>query len=154
MLIKKILLFLLIASSSLVKAQTRPVDSLYIWVTFLEDNILITIPKSYITLRSSVPVLPPSVIVRQATYMVPDRPSQHFINEQLIKVINRTTGSENETDNIDFLSSFCLMLYINSNDVSYITPEIRKELERLTTGKLQSHALHVKSWLNWIKNKY
>ncbi|PKP44984.1 MAG: hypothetical protein CVT94_19265, partial [Bacteroidetes bacterium HGW-Bacteroidetes-11] len=87
---KTIILLFFIALAGISRAQ-QPIDSLYLWVNFQEENIVIDIPKDYFTLRTIVPQLPQFVAMRKLNIMVPPLPAKDQLLKTFGTYLTKTT---------------------------------------------------------------
>ncbi|MBW6490779.1 MAG: hypothetical protein K0B15_06230 [Lentimicrobium sp.] len=130
---KTIILLFFIALCGISRAQ-QPIDSLYLWVNFQEENIVIDIPAEYFTLRTVVPQLPHFVAVRKLSILVPPLPAK----EALLQIFrNFLTQSAFQADNyqrLDWLRVMALYIYFSQNDISQLPPEALTTLENWQTA--------------------
>lgn len=87
---KTIILLFFIAISGISRAQ-QPIDSLYLWVNFQKETIVIDIPKDYFTLRTVVPKLPGFVAVRKLNILVPPLPQKDLLLQTFHNYLTKST---------------------------------------------------------------
>jgi hypothetical protein len=99
---KIIILLFFIALSGISRAQ-QPIDSLYLWVNFQEENIVIDIPKDYFTLRTIVPQLPRFVAVRKLNILVPPLPAKEALLQSFRNYLTQSTSPADNYQRLDWL---------------------------------------------------
>ncbi|MBW6490205.1 MAG: hypothetical protein K0B15_03310 [Lentimicrobium sp.] len=152
---KTIILLFFITLAGISHAQ-QPIDSLYLWVNFQEENIVIDIPAEYFTLRTVVPQLPSFVAVRKLSILVPPLPAK----EALLQIFrNFLTQSAFQADNyqrLDWLRVMALYIYFSQNDISQLPPEALTTLENWQTASetfvIRKEAEIVRRWVEMAGN--
>ncbi|MGE5318219.1 MAG: hypothetical protein ACM3ME_09500 [Chloroflexota bacterium] len=148
---KRYFLILLVFIAFSAKSQIRPSDSLYLWVDFREDKILINIPDQYINYRTQWPALPKHVRVNQTLMMVPDLPEKERLISILTDELNSHNQSTDHNEQLKYLGNLVLLLFYSNNDTSYLTQNYMLDL--LTkNSSVKNEALLVKKWVEMIKD--
>ncbi|MDY0103983.1 MAG: hypothetical protein RBS07_13695 [Lentimicrobium sp.] len=129
---KTIILLFFIALSGISHAQ-QPIDSLYLWVNFQEENIVIDIPSEYFTLRTIVPQLPRFVAVRKLNMLVPPLPGKEKLLQSFATYFGKAAPSNNN-QRLDWLRVMALYIYFSHNDLSKLQPEVLTTLENWQTA--------------------
>lgn len=129
---KTIILLFLITLSGISRAQ-QPIDSLYLWVNFQEENIVIDIPSEYFTLRTVAPQLPRFVAVRKLSILVPPLPAKEKLLQTFAAYLGNTPPADNK-QRLDWLRVMTLYVYFSHNDLSQLQPEVLTTLERWHTA--------------------
>lgn len=133
------------------KSQIRPSDSLYLWVDFGEDLILISIPDQYINYRTQWPALPQHVRVNKTLMLVPDLPRKDKLLTMLTNELNSATLS-NKDEQLKYLGKLVLLLFYGNNDLRYFTEKYQYELKKFTENSLvKKEAALVRKWVQMIK---
>lgn len=152
---KTIILLFFIALSGISRAQ-QPIDSLYLWVNFQEENIVIDIPKDYFTLRTIVPQLPRLVVVRKLNIMVPPLPAKDQLLKTFGTYLTKTTGPADNYARLDWLRVMALYMYFSQNDISQLPPEALTTLENWQTASetyvIRKEAEMVRRWVEMAGN--
>ncbi len=147
---KTIILLFFIALSGISRAQ-QPIDSLYLWVNFQEENIVIDIPKDYFTLRTVVPQLPHFVAVRKLNILVPPLPQKDLLLQTFHDYLTKSTEPANNYLRLDWLRVMALYLYFNQEIDQVFLSEIGKVLEDWkqmpTTRPVRSEIGNIEKWL-------
>lgn len=130
---KTIILLFFIALSSISRAQ-QPIDSLYLWVNFQEEYIVIDIPKDYFTLRTIVPQLPRFVAVRKLNILVPPLPEKEKLLHTLEVHLKKTIDLTDNYERLDWLRVMVLYIYFSQNDLSKLPAEVLTILENWQTA--------------------
>ena len=153
---KTIILLFFIALSGISHAQ-QPIDSLYLWVNFQEENIVIDIPKEYFTLRTIVPQLPQFVAVRKLNIMVPPLPAKDHLLKTFGTYLTRTTDLADNYERLDWLRAMVLYMYFSQNDISQITPNVLTTLDNWQTASetsaIRKEAEMVRRWVEMAQPK-
>ncbi|MFA6951036.1 MAG: hypothetical protein WCQ70_10150 [Lentimicrobiaceae bacterium] len=133
------------------KSQIRPSDSLYLWVDFKEDKILIHIPDQYINYRTQWPALPKYVRVNETLMLVPNLPEKPKLLSILTDELNASNPSSKD-EQLKYLCKLVLLLLYSDNDLNYFAEKYQQELDRLTQKSLvKSEVALVKKWVEMIK---
>lgn len=111
----------------------QPIDSLFLWVNFQEENIVIDIPSEYFTLRMVVPQLPRFVVVRKLNMLVPPLPAKEKLLQTFAAYLGKTSPANNH-QRLDWLRVMVLYIYFSQNDVSQLQPQIPTTLENWHTA--------------------
>lgn len=147
---KTIILLFFIAISGISRAQ-QPIDSLYLWVNFQEENIVIDIPKDYFTLRTVVPKLPGFVAVRKLNILVPPLPQNDLLLQTFHNYLTKTTEPADNYHRLDWLRVMALYLYFNQERDQVFLSETGKILEDWkqmpTAGPLRTEIGYIEQWL-------
>jgi len=130
---KTIILLFFIAISGISRAQ-QPIDSLYLWVNFQKETIVIDIPKDYFTLRTVAPKLPRFVAVRKLNILVPPLPQNDLLLQTFHNYLTKTTEPVDNYERLDWLRVMALYLYFSRNDLSKLAPEVLTTLENWQTA--------------------
>jgi hypothetical protein len=151
---KKTILFLFLITLAGISRAQQPIDSLYLWVNFQKETIVIDIPKDYFTLRTVVPKLPGFVAVRKLNILVPPLPQNDLLLQSLHDYLTKTTEPADNYERLDWLRVMALYLYFSRNDLSKLAPEVLETLENWQTSSetfvIRKEAEMV---LMWIKIK-
>ncbi len=151
---KKTILFLFLITLAGISRAQQPIDSLYLWVNFQKETIVIDIPKDYFTLRTVVPKLPGFVAVRKLNILVPPLPQNDILLQSFHDYLTKTTEPADNYERLDWLRVMALYLYFSRNDHQQFFPEITKVIE---VWKQTPEAQPVKSEVllieNWMKIK-
>ncbi len=149
-----LIVFLLVFSSCFTTiAQTRPCDSLFVWVSFTEDKILIDIPESYITYRSLPTSLPKHVKLREVNIFVPELPDKSTLLSLLKSELLADIEPNTKDNQLKYLGKLVLLLYYSNNDLSNFPDKILIQLNRLTEiPQVNKEAVLVNKWVQIIKN--
>lgn len=151
---KKTILFLFLITLASISRAQQPIDSLYLWVNFQKETIVIDIPKDYFTLRTVVPKLPGFVAVRKLNILVPPLPQNDLLLQSLHDYLTKTTEPADNYERLDWLRVMALYLYFSRNDLSKLAPEVLETLENWQTSSetfvIRKEAEMV---LMWIKIK-
>ena len=147
---KTIILLFFIAISGISRAQ-QPIDSLYLWVNFQEENIVLDIPKDYFTLRTVVSKLPGFVAVRKLNILVPPLPQKDLLLQTFHDYLTKSTEPADNYERLDWLRVMALYLYFNHERDQVFLSEMGKILEdwkQLTTaGPLITEIGYIEQWL-------
>jgi len=147
---KTIILLFLIAISGISRAQ-QPIDSLYLWVNFQKENIVIDIPKDYFTLRTIVPQLPRFVAVRKLNILVPPLPQKDLLLQTFHNYLTKSTDPADNYQRLDWLRVMALYLYFNQERDQVFLSETGKILEDWkqmpTAGPLITEIGYIEQWL-------
>jgi hypothetical protein len=130
---KTIILLFFITLSGISRAQ-QPIDSLYLWVNFQEENIVIDIPKDYFTLRTIVPQLPRFVAVRKLNILVPPLPQKDLLLQTFHNYLTKSADPADNYQRLDWLRVMALYIYFSRNDLSKLAPEVLTTLENWQTA--------------------
>ena len=130
---KKTIILLFLITLSVISRAQQPIDSLYLWVNFQEENIVIDIPSEYFTLRTVVPQLPRFVAVRKLSILVPPLPAKEKLLQTFAAYLGKTSSANNK-QRLDWLRVMVLYVYFSQNDVSQLQPEVLATLERWHTA--------------------
>ena len=146
------MLLILVAVSA--KSQIRPCDSLYLWVEFSDDKILIDIPDRYITYRSLPTSLPKHVRIREVKIFVPELPTKAELFSLLKSEFHADIEPNTKDNQLKYLGKLVLLLYYSNNDLSNIPDEILMELNRLTeVPQVREEAAMVNKWVQMVKTR-
>lgn len=150
-----LIVFLLVFSSCFTTiAQTRPCDSLYLWVEFSDDKILIDIPDRYITYRSLPTSLPKHVRLREVNIFVPELPDKGTLLSLLKSELLADIEPNTKDNQLKYLGKLVLLLYYRNNDLSNIPEETLMQLKRLTeTPQVGKEAALVNKWVQMAKSR-
>jgi hypothetical protein len=129
---KSILILFFFALFSASRAQ-QPIDSLYLWVNFQQENIVIDIPADYFTLRTVAPQLPRFVVVRKLNMLVPPMPAKEKLLQTFAAYLGKTSPANNH-QHLDWLRVMVLYIYFGQNDMSQLQPEVLATMERWHTA--------------------
>ena len=147
---KTIILLFFIALSGISGAQ-QPIDSLYLWVNFQEENIVIDIPKDYFTLRTIVPQLPQFVAVRKLNILVPPLPAKDHLLKTFGTYLMKTTGPADNYERLDWLRVMVLYLYFDQGTDQKFLSEMNQVLENWKQMSnhhpIKSELLLVERWM-------
>lgn len=151
---KVIALLVFIITINFATAQTRPSDSLYVWVNFTEDRILINIPESYMTYRNAPPALPKHVRINEVNRFVPQLPGKETLLYNLKSELLSVKDPQTKGDQIKYLGKIVLMLFYSHNDLSSLPDESLKTMDTLIQdSQVKKEAALVKKWVEMIKMK-
>lgn len=131
---KKTILFLFLITLAGISRAQQPIDSLYLWVNFQKETIVIDIPKDYFTLRTVAPKLPGFVAVRKLNILVPPLPQNDLLLQSLHDYLTKTTEPADNYERLDWLRVMALYLYFSRNDLSKLAPEVLETLENWQTS--------------------
>ena len=152
---KTIILLFFIALSGISHAQ-QPIDSLFLWVNFQEENIVIDIPAEYFTLRTVTPQLPQFVAVRKLNILVPPLPENEKLLQSFATYIGKSTPSNNH-QRLDWLRVMALYIYFSQNDISQLPTEALTTLENWQTASetfvIRKEAEIVRRWVEMAQSK-
>jgi len=147
---KTIILLFFIAMSGISRAQ-QPIDSLYLWVNFQEENIVIDIPKDYFTLRTVVPQLPRFVALRKLNILVPPLPAKEKLLQTLEVQLTKTTDPADNYQRLDWLRVMALYLYFDQGTDQKFLSEMNQVLENWKQMSnhhpIKSELLLVERWM-------
>lgn len=147
---KTIILLFLITLSGISRAQ-QPIDSLYLWVNFQEENIVIDIPSEYFTLRTVAPQLPRFMAVRKLSILVPPLPAKEKLLQTFAAYLGNTPPADNK-QRLDWLRVMTLYVYFSQNDLSQLQPEVLTTLENWqTTNETKGIQMEVGMVIKYIK---
>lgn len=136
-----------------VGAQVRPCDSLYLWVEFSDDRILIDIPDRYLTYRSLPTLLPKHVRLREANIFVPELPDKSTLLSLLKSELLADIEPYTKDNQLKYLGKLVLLLYYSNNDLSNFPDKVLMELNRLTEiPQVNKEAVLVNKWVQMIEN--
>jgi len=148
-----ILLFLMILAD--ISHAQQPIDSLYLWVNFQEENIVIDIPAEYFTLRKVVPQMPHFVALRKLNMLVPPLPQKDLLLQSFGNYLTKTTAPADNYERLDWLRVMALYIYFTNNDVSQLQPEVLATLERWETADetmwIQKEVSLIINYINALK---
>lgn len=130
---KTIILLFFITLAGISRAQ-QPIDSLYLWVNFQKETIVVDIPKDYFTLRTIVPQLPRFVAVRKLNILVPPLPAKENLLQTLEVQLTKNTNPADNYQRLDWLRVMALYIYFSQNDLSQLPPEVLTSLENWQTA--------------------
>ena len=137
-----------------VGAQVRPCDSLYLWVEFSDDKILIDIPDRYMTYRSLPTSLPKHVRIREVKIFVPELPNKAALLSSLVSELQTEIVPTNKDSQLKYLGKIVLILYYGNNDIDNIPDKVLMELNRLNeTPQVRNEAALVNKWIQMAKSK-
>ncbi len=146
-----ITLLIFILSANFTSAQTRPTDSLFVWVSFSEDKILIDIPESYMNYRTVLPAIPKHVRIRELNIFVPKLPAKETLLSNLKKELLITGNPKTKDDQLKYLGKVVLLLFYSNNDLTSIPDESLKALKALSQeSQVKKEAVLVKKWIDMI----
>ena len=152
---KIIILLFFIALSGISRAQ-QPIDSLYLWVNFQEENIVIDIPKDYFTLRTIVPQLPQFVAMRKLNILVPPLPEKEKLLSSFGSFLTKTTDHADNYERLDWLRVMALYMYFSQNDISQLPPGVLTTLDNWQTASetfvIRKEAEMVRKWVEMAGN--
>lgn len=131
---KKTILFLFLITLAGISRAQQPIDSLYLWVNFQKETIVIDIPKDYFTLRTVVPKLPGFVAVRKLNILVPPLPQNDILLQSFHDYLTKTTEPADNYERLDWLRVMALYLYFSRNDLSKLAPVVLERLEKWQTS--------------------
>lgn len=136
-----------------VGAQVRPCDSLYLWVEFSDDRILIDIPDRYMTYRSLPTSLPKHVRIREINIFVPELPNRAALLSLLVSELQTDIVPTTNEIQLKYLGKIVLLLYYGNNDFDNIPDKVLMELNRLTEiPQVRKEAALVNKWVQMIEN--
>ncbi len=136
------------------KSQVRPCDSLFLWVTFSDDKILIDIPDRYITYRSLPTSLPKHVRLREVNIFVPELPDKGTLLSLLKSELLADIEPNTKDSQLKYIGKLVLLFYYSNNDLSNIPDEIIMQLNRLTeTPQVRKEAALVNKWVQMVKTR-
>jgi hypothetical protein len=152
---KTIILLFFIALSGISRAQ-QPIDTLYLWVNFQEENIVIDIPKEYFTLRTIVPQLPQFVAVRKLNILVPPLPEKEKLLSSFGSYLIKNIETADNYERLDWLRVMALYMYFSQNDISQLPPEALTTLDNWQTASetyvIRKEAEMVRRWVEMTGN--
>ncbi|PKP45680.1 MAG: hypothetical protein CVT94_17210 [Bacteroidetes bacterium HGW-Bacteroidetes-11] len=147
---KIIILLFFIALSGISRAQ-QPIDTLYLWVNFQEENIVIDIPKDYFTLRTVVPQLPRFVALRKLNIMVPPLPTKEALLQSFRKYLTQSASPADNYQRLDWLRVMALYLYFDQGTDQKFLSEMGQVLENWKQMSnhhpIKSELLLVERWM-------
>ncbi|MFH1120434.1 MAG: hypothetical protein V1775_11480 [Bacteroidota bacterium] len=153
---KTIILLFLISLCGISRAQ-QPIDSLYLWVNFQEEAILIDIPDDYFNHRTAVPQLPRFVALRKLNMLVPPLPQKDMLLQSFGNYLAKTTTPADNYERLDWLRVMALYLYFSQNELSQLPPEVLGTLENWQTAPetwiIRKEVELVKSWVEMARKK-
>ncbi len=130
---KSIILLFLILLCGISRAQ-QPINSLYLWVNFQEEAIVIDIPDDYFNLRTIVPQLPSFVAVRKLNMLVPPLPKKEALLQTFSNYLTQSAAPTDNNQRLDWLRVMVLYLYFSQNDVTKLPTEVLVILENWQTA--------------------
>lgn len=152
---KTIILLFFISLAGISRAQ-QPIDSLYLWVNFQEENIVIDIPKEYFTLRTVVPQLPRFVAVRKLNILVPPLPEKEKLLSSFESFLTKNIEPSDNYGRLDWLRVMVLYIYFSQNDLSKLPAEVLTILENWQTAPetyvIRKEVELVRSWVEMAGN--
>lgn len=150
---KKILALLLITfSCQMLNAQSRPIDSLYIWVKYSEEKIVLDIPESYMTLKSQPSKLPKHVSINQVPIFVPSLPKKDELIASLLRELKSNSNPVDSDNQLKYIGTVALLLYYSNNDSKLISDEINSTLNNLSKNpSVTKEAQLVGKWIDMLK---
>ncbi len=147
-----LLLLIFVAVSA--KSQVRPCDSLFVWVSFTEDKILIDIPESYINYRTVLPAIPKHVRIREVNVFVPEFPVKETLLLNLKKELLNTDNPQTKDDQLKYLGKVVLLLFYSQNAPTSIPDESLKALNAMTMdSQVKNEAVMVNKWVQMAKSR-
>lgn len=148
---KKTILFLFLILTATISYAQRPVDSLYIWVHFQDNAIVLDIPASYFHLRTQVPALPSYVNIRNMQISVPELPASEVLLQTLSEKLAQADKAKTATAQLDYLRTVVLYLYFSNNDLSHLPAQVNEILNKWqanpASAEIQSTFKLVKQYL-------
>jgi hypothetical protein len=153
---KSILILFFFALFNASHAQ-QPIDSLFLWVNFQEENIVIDIPSEYFTLRTIVPQLPQFVAVRKLNILVPPLPAKDHLLKTFETYLTKSTYHADNFERLDCLRVMALYMYFSQNDISQLPPEALTTLDNWQmaseTFVIRKEAEMVRRWVEMGQSK-
>lgn len=147
-----LLLLIFVAVSA--KSQVRPCDSLFVWVSFTEDKILIDIPESYINYRTVLPAIPKHVRIREVNVFVPEFPVKETLLLNLKKELLNTDNPQTKDNQLKYLGKVVLLLFYSQNAPTSIPDESLKALNAMTMdSQVKNEAVMVNKWVQMAKSR-
>ena len=147
---KSIILLFLIVLCGISRAQ-QPIDSLYLWVNFQDETILVDIPDDYFNYRTIVPQLPSFVAVRKLNMLVPPLPKTEALLQTFSNYLVQSSAPTDNYQRLDWLRVMVLYIYFSQNDVTKLPPEVLVTLENWQTAPetyiIRGEAEKVGKWL-------
>ncbi len=141
-----IIIFLLVAISA--SSQIRPSDSLYLWIDFSEDKILIDIPDTYMHYRTLPTMLPNHVGVRTIHTLVPNLPGKPVLVAMLQSELQQSLSPQSREQQLKFLGKVVLLLFYTNNDLNALPAEVINTLKQLTQkDTVKKEAAMVEKWV-------
>ena len=122
-----LILFTLLLNSSIFAQQ--PIDSLYIWVNFKGENIVMDIPSGYFNLRTEVPDIPNFVVIRHINILVPPLPEKGILLQTFRSYLTKITTHADNSQRQDWLRVMALYLYFSHNNLSQLPPAVMLTLK-------------------------
>ncbi len=146
---KKILLlisFILIAMFS--RAQIQPSDSLYLWVDFSGDKIMIDIPDRYMHYRTLPTMLPSHVRVRTINTFVPNLPAKPVLVSMLQRELQQSHSPQTREQQLKYLGKIVLLLFYTNSDFNQLPTEVLNTINQLTQQEtVKKEAALVEKWV-------
>ena len=128
--------------------SVRPDDSLYLWVNFTENNIMIDIPESYFNYRTEIPVLPQHVSLRQIHAAVPNLPAKAVLVNTLSNGLITTNTPSTREQQLKYLGKVVLLLYYSDNNLNLLAEEVKQKIKSLSkNSKVKNEALLLMKWI-------
>lgn len=148
---KKTIMFLFLITLAGISRAQQPIDSLYLWVNFQEEIIIIDIPKDYFTLRTVVPQLPQFVAVRKLNILVPPLPEKEKLLHTLEVHLKKTTDLTDNYERLDWLRVMVLYIYFDQGTDQKFLSEMDQVLEiwkqMSNHHPIKSELLLVERWM-------
>jgi len=152
---KTIILLFLIALFGISRAQ-QPIDSLYLWVNFQDETILVDIPDDYFNLRTLIPQLPSFVAVRKLNMLVPPLPKKEALLQTFSNYLVQSSAPTDNNQRLDWLRVMVLYIYFSQNDVTKLPTEVLVILENWQTAPetyiIRKEVEMVKKYVETVNN--
>ncbi len=147
---KSIILLFLIVLCSISRAQ-QPIDSLYLWVNFQDETILVDIPDDYFNLRTIVPQLPRFVAIRKLNMLVPPLPKKEALLQTFSNYLEQSAAPTDNNQRLDWLRVMILYMYFSQNDLSQLPPNVLTTWENWQTAPetyiIRKEVILVRMWV-------
>jgi len=152
---KSIILLFLIVLCGISRAQ-QPIDSLYLWVNFQDETILVDIPDDYFNLRTLIPQLPSFVAVRKLNMLVPPLPKKEALLQTFSNYLVQSSAPTDNNQRLDWLRVMVLYIYFSQNDVTKLPTEVLVILENWQTAPetyiIRKEVEMVKKYVETVNN--
>ncbi len=141
-----IIIFLLVTVHA--RSQNQPSDSLYLWVDFSEDKIMIDIPDRYMHYRILPCMLPSHVRVRTINTFVPNLPAKPALVTMLQRELQQTQSPQTREQQLKYLGKIVLLLFYTNSDFNELPAEVLNTLTQLTKNEtVKKEAALVEKWV-------
>ncbi len=141
-----IIIFILVTVSA--RSQSQPSDSLYLWVDFSDDKIMIDIPDRYMQYRILPTMLPSHVRVRTINAFVPNLPAKPVLVSMLQRELQQSHSPQTREQQLKYLGKIVLLLFYTNSEFNEIPAEVLNTLNQLTKNEtVKKEAALVEKWV-------